>query len=474
MIEPRRARVAGGLLLAATAAIAWLPALASPTVALFATFAAIAGAAFLAFAAAAEGSAWLTSRRVLVVAAVLRVAVVAAPPWLSDDVWRYLWEGEVARAGFSPYVHAPDSPALAELAATHADLHARVTHREIPAVYPPAAQLLFRLVPPSALAWRLLIAAADLLFVRWLLRRLARRGGPAAAATAASAGLLYAWNPLVVLEGAGSGHVDALGWMAALVALAGASHAGKTGARHARALLHGACAGIAGLLKPQGFVALLGALRPGARARSTALLGAGAAIVLCWLPFARDGSHLFDGLTEYAHDWEMNGLAYPPAVKVAETAKEWLEALPDQPLHLWKVRELGYAIVPNQLGRKLTLLLFLATAALLLARWRGSTLPLAFFVVAAFLATTPAVHPWYVAWLAPFLPFLPRATGRFALLLTVTTLAAHAIPVLRLAEGDWREPPWVGLLTWWPPCALFAWDCWRGRMSAASCDAAAR
>jgi hypothetical protein len=478
-----RLAVAAALLQVGVAGVAWLPWLTGHGLLAFGSFAGIAAAAFLALVVQSgdagdrrtAAGAWFTPRRVLMLALTLRLAVIAAPPWLSDDVWRYLWEGVVQRAGHSPYEHSPDAAELADLATRHQELHSRVTHRSISAVYPPAAELLFRALPPSALLWRTLIAAADLGFIAWLLRAVARRSDrPAAAAT-----MLYAWNPLVVLTGAASGHLDTLAWIATvpLLAAAAADARGDSGRCHGdrpldrpAELLAGVCAGLAALLKPPALVALFAFVRRGAPPRWLALSGALFASCLAWLPFASDGTRLFDGLAHYARDWEMNALCYPTLVRCSETVKEWLESLPDQPLHLWKVREVGYAIVPNQLGRKLAALLFLAVVAPLFRRWRGAALSLAFLVVAAFLATTPTAHPWYVAWLAPFLPFLPRRTGRFALLLTVTALAAHAVPVLHRSDGFWREPPAVALLTWLPPCAWFAYDCWRGRMMSAGAD----
>ncbi|MBL8840192.1 MAG: hypothetical protein JNL90_01550 [Planctomycetes bacterium] len=464
LARERRRFLAAALLLAASCtALAWLPALSTPSGKSVALLAALAGAPFLALATLAlralrherRGAPLLSPLALVGGALLLRALVVAAPPWLSDDLWRYLFEGRVQRAGFSPYVHAPDDPALAAL---RDELHGRVTYRDIPAVYPPAAQLLFRWLPESALAWKAFVALLDLAFIAWMVRRLARSGQ-------ATRALLYAWNPLVVLEGAASGHLDLLGWCAALLALHAAEPAARRIGAHLHELAVGALAGLAGMVKPQGFVAALALLRP---LRPVALLGTLLAALLLWLPFARDGSALFAGTLRYAHDWEFNGLCYPPLVRLGEQLKESLEALPDQPLHLWRVREIGYAIVPNQWARKVAALLFLALVALLLRRWRGRPLPLAFFALAAFVATTPVVHPWYVAWLAPFLPFLPARCGRFALLLTVTVLFAHAVPAERLASGQWREPPWIALLTWWPPCLLFAFDSWRGHLAAAA------
>ena len=52
---------------------------------------------------------------VLVVALVARLALAVHPPALSDDVYRYVWDGRVQAAGINPYRFPPQSPALAQL-----------------------------------------------------------------------------------------------------------------------------------------------------------------------------------------------------------------------------------------------------------------------------------------------------------------------------------------------------------------------
>ena len=87
----------------------------------------------LAFVAARSLSA---SRASFVVfcAAVFRLTLLFRPPDLSEDVWRYLWDGRVARAGISPWAYAPDDPAVAKIAPL---VRGRVAHRDIRTVYPP-------------------------------------------------------------------------------------------------------------------------------------------------------------------------------------------------------------------------------------------------------------------------------------------------------------------------------------------------
>jgi len=41
---------------------------------------------------------------VLAVAALMRLAALLAPPYLSDDINRYVWDGRVEAAGINPYI----------------------------------------------------------------------------------------------------------------------------------------------------------------------------------------------------------------------------------------------------------------------------------------------------------------------------------------------------------------------------------
>ena len=134
---------------------------------------------------------------IAVAALLVRAPLLALPPTLSDDVWRYLWEGAVWRAGHNPFVHAPDAAALAPLRDA---VWAHVNHRHVPSIYPPAAQALFvALADGGVLAWRLVSAAADIVTAVMLARARPR------------AGWLWALLPLPALESAVSGHLEGIG-----------------------------------------------------------------------------------------------------------------------------------------------------------------------------------------------------------------------------------------------------------------------
>ena len=62
-------------------------------------------------------------------------------PMLSDDVYRYVWDGRVQLEGVHPYRYAPVDPALGTLRDAH--VFPRINHPEVPTIYPPLAQSLF-------------------------------------------------------------------------------------------------------------------------------------------------------------------------------------------------------------------------------------------------------------------------------------------------------------------------------------------
>ena len=147
---------------------------------------------------------------VLVCAAAMRALTFAAPPLLSTDIYRYVWDGRVQAAGINPYLHVPADPAL-EALRDHGEgaaaVYPNINRAEFaPTIYPPAAQALFALVGltwSSVWGMKFAMLGFDALAIgaALLLLRAARR--PAVAV------LIYAWNPLPVWEFAGAGHIDA-------------------------------------------------------------------------------------------------------------------------------------------------------------------------------------------------------------------------------------------------------------------------
>ncbi len=142
---------------------------------------------------------------VLLIAAAERLPLIMSPPFLSTDVYRYVWDGRVQALGINPYRYLPADPALAVLRDTV--VFPRINRAGYaPTIYPPAAQLVFAAIGylwSSVTAVKAAMVGFEAIAVVCLLRMLA------AARLPAERVLIYAWNPLPIWAFAGNGHIDA-------------------------------------------------------------------------------------------------------------------------------------------------------------------------------------------------------------------------------------------------------------------------
>lgn len=383
----------------------------------------VAGAGYLLLARDLLQGTWAPSfRAALALAAALRLLALPLAPELSDDVYRYLFEGRVVLAGENPFLVAPGAPELEPLRDAW---WSRVNNKDVASVYPPTLQLVFAACTwawPHPMVFKLLFGLCDLLVFVVLWRCLPLAGVPAARAC------LYGLCPLVVLEFAGEGHSDSLGilclWLALWAALAA-----RPGA-----------AGVA-LALATGAKLLPAALLPALQRRSWRAVAAfGLVLVALYLPFWGPPAALFRGTLEYAARWRNNDSAYGVVQWLVERVMAW------QPewFHYQEAQRLA----------KLPLLL--AGSALLciawLWRWSAHRTGFAFFTF--FVVCAPTLHPWYVAL---WLPFLCLRANLLLLAFPITVyLNYHVLPGW-LAEGVWREVTWVKVIEYAPLYAGLLW-----------------
>ena len=351
-------------------------------------------------------------RQALLWGALFRATLLLRAPDLSEDLYRYAWDGRVAAAGISPYAHAPDAPVLAPL--RNADWE-HMAHRDAVTIYPPAAQALFRAAsgtgyPKAAL--KIAFAAADLAIV-WLLLRF--EGGAFAAA-------LYAAFPLAVIESAGMGHLDSAGIALLLAALLFLRR---------RAVSGGAAFGLSAMIKYFGGFALLPFLRAGkVRFLAAAALVAGA----CWVGSARAGASPAAGLSNFATRWSGNSVVYPAVefavdrLGVAPRAKaayaRWKSSRPERP---WMEKPWPW-FYPELFARVL-IAAGLAAGLVAIAVRVADPVAAAGASIGLFLLLSPVLHPWYVLWVLPFAAL--RRQAAFLYLAAAAPLAyalLHPVP----------------------------------------------
>ena len=216
---------------------------------------------------------------ILGIAVLMRAALLPSLPFLSSDIYRYVWDGQVQAAGINPYTRIPADPALEHLRdpAVYPLINRKDYARTI---YPPTAQLVFAAVGQvsrSVTGMKLAMLGFEMLGIVCMLRVLKIAGQPPERI------LIYAWNPLALWSFACDGHVDAVAiGLLGLALLARARH---------RDGLAGALLGAATLVKLLPVVVAPAFVR-GGRLLWPMLAGA-TVIAVLYLPYLAAGRALF-------------------------------------------------------------------------------------------------------------------------------------------------------------------------------------
>jgi hypothetical protein len=142
---------------------------------------------------------------------ILRMTWWSTPLTASEDAWRYLWDGALQWQDASTYIFPPKHHAL-DIYTTHdsflAHIRSQIGHNHVATIYPPAAQLIFKLaygVHPSLLSLRVLLVLSDLLLMVGLVALLKHfQYSPFWI-------IFYALHPLVIFEVGHGTHLDTWG-----------------------------------------------------------------------------------------------------------------------------------------------------------------------------------------------------------------------------------------------------------------------
>ena len=380
--------------------------------------------AAVAVAAAAYGAAIFVAGRSRATAAGLLIIACAAlamraplamlPEGEGSDMFRYVWDARVQRAGLSPYHAIPSDPALDAL---HTPETRMMNNVDIASPYPPGAQAFFRLATvfeESAQAIKLALVACDLataVLIGFWLRSSGRNPLLAVA---------YAWNPLVVIDIAGAGHLDAAG----MLMTAAAAFALARGKLSVSVLA--LAGGIAVKFLP---IVLLPLWWGRARLRHAALgIGFLAALYLFYTDFANQVFPV-GSVTNMIRGFRFNG---PVFKALAFLFSPWLAAMA------------GVAAG-------------MACAALI-RRSRADGDPAAFaWPMAAALVFSPVVYPWYLLWLTPF--FMSKLAWPLTLW-SVLILSVYSVWYGSLTGGAWAVPWWLGVIQY-GALGAGAWIVWR-------------
>lgn len=147
-------------------------------------------------------------------ALLLRLVFGAALPELSDDFWRYLWDGRLLSHGINPYQYIPSSLLDENIyeQAHLAQLYPYLNSPDYYSVYPPFTQLLFATVTycfpanvvGSVVLLRVFIIGLEMGTILLLLGYLQDNN------KAPYLAFVYAFNPLIIIELSGNLHTESL------------------------------------------------------------------------------------------------------------------------------------------------------------------------------------------------------------------------------------------------------------------------
>lgn len=377
-------------------------------------------------------------------AVTFRLLLLFTTPTLSDDVYRYLWDGYVANQGVSPYAHPINSPELDYLDIPQ---RAQANNAWMASPYLPAAQFVFwgitAVFPLNPLILQITMLLFELTSAILLSRLLTHAKLPPHRL------LVYLWNPLIIIEIAHSAHLDAWMILLTLLSIYFTIH-------NSQFFIHYSLPPIfltlATLTKP--LPLLISPILFWRWTWPQRLLYALLTPILL-IPFGLqagwglsgdlDGTGLFGALRIYTNQWNFNSGLF-----------HWLE------LFLGK-----QGIADSTDVSKLIIgvvMVGVLTAVFLHphARTTNPTTTLRFMIIPfiVYVLLTPTLHPWYILILLTFLPFLPPTSTESKwrwwlvtpwLYLSFTLIFSYLTYLDPLNHG---ELEWVRQLEWLPTLGL--------------------
>ncbi len=335
-------------------------------------------------------------------------------PDLSDDIFRYRWDGKVQYEGYNPYSFSPKE--IINKYPHLKDIHFNsINHPEIPTIYPPFLQAVFYLIysiHSSILAFKIVFMIFDILtsilIISWLSRLKLNK----------ALFIIYSWNPLVILEFYHSGHSDSL--MVLLITLTLYLYTSYSKKLSIISLA---------FLTITKFIGLV--LLPFYYKKVPfRYMGLFFVIIIGFYGFYYD-PNLFTGLLHFSKYWEYNSFFYKALKGV-----------------------FGNREIPK-------LILGIVFLILYLKKWKDVFMDdrlfikSSFFVLGCVLLFSPVLHPWYVILIIPFLVISP---SRGWILFSGLVVLSYIIRMDYYRLGIWEESIYVIMAEYIPFYGLLIYD----------------
>lgn len=316
-------------------------------------------------------------------AVVCRMVLLFHEPFLSSDVYRYVWDGKVQASGINPYRYVAADPHLKFL--VDDEIFPNMNRRDYAhTIYPPGAQFLFLLITRISenVIWMKAVMVGFECLTCWALLDMLREFGMHRELL-----LLYVWNPLVLWEIASSGHMDAIA--IAFIALA------LLFRLRDRPVLTGLALGMATLSKLYPIILLPALFRRKdwkMPLYALALIGAGYAC------YSSVGRMVFGFLPDYAREEGMHS-----------GSRYFLLTLTRNVVQAQQIPTVAYLMFCGLCFGALSLWAYRKSEE------RGGFMTTSFAFACLLMLLFSPHYPWYFLWLVPFTVLIPFAPALFYL-----------------------------------------------------------
>ncbi len=358
----------------------------------------------------------------LVAGAVFRIVVVSGSgehTYLSDDVYRYVWDGRLLQNGLNPFSNAPSDAYDDSLVTPLIDeaIYPQINHPSYPSIYPPVSQYLFYLAnvisDTTVYGFKIVALIFDLLtsMALWALLK--------AKNMSTWYVLIYWLAPLVILEFSLSSHQDVL--LLPFLTLALLFQYRKQAVATALFLtLATLTKFIVALVVPALFLSFVGRQR--LKFAATVVLSSALIYAPFWFFFTPP--ELFGSLFDYLGQWQYNG-------------------------SLYTVLERGLSLISEDSS---SIARSVVSGALLISLI-GITLRVTDKVKAAYgcllvyVALTTTLFPWY---LVIFFPFITLYRGSAIVSLLSLVWLSYWGLIGQIETGFWYDNWWLRTLEYVP------------------------
>ncbi len=319
----------------------------------------------------------------------------------SDDLYRYLWEGWIQHKGFNPFELAPDARELAHLRPW---FHSLINHPNIPAIYWPFAQVIFKVftlfsLSPVVLKLFLLLFDFGIIVILLLLLPKEKKSWIA----------LYLFNPIVLFAVAGEGHLEIIPVFFTL-----AGYLFFTKEKHALSFL---MLSLAVLVKVN-FILFLPLIITKRSIRSSILF---VVPFLMVIPYLTNSLSFSSVPVKFATEFAWNGPVFTLVASFLNT-------------------NITYVVI----------LLFVVSAYVLLYLSASQRLHLFWGASAIFILCTPTLHYWYLLMITPFMVLKPSSFW-ITLHITIMGIGFYFHPS---SEGVWINQTLLQVIAFVPPIVV--------------------